>query len=365
MKIDLKFQETGVRRSIIRYSARQYRCRKCGTIFRPAGFPTGRSLYGDGLAMWCTYQNMVSMQNMWQVRAGLRDLFGLNIQQRMLYTFKREIVDRYRPLYKEILAGIVAGQLLHIDETKVTIRGADAYVWVITSFDKVYFVLRDSRHGAFLKDMLKGFAGVLVSDFFTAYDSIDVPQQKCLLHLIRDMNDALLHNPFDEDFKMIVQDFSNIMKEIVSTVDRVGLRRAHLQRHKKKAEMFLAATASRRVVSEVALQFQKRIGKNGMKLFTFLDYDDVPWNNSNAECAIKRFAKYRAFTDGLYTKRSLEEALVLLSVFQTCEFSGVNVLRFMLSGQCSLDGILNWEVNRRRTKAALVALRDCVPEPGE
>jgi hypothetical protein len=32
---------------------------------------------------------------------------------------------------------------------------------------------------------------------------------------------------------------------------------------------------------------------NGLtKMFTFLDFDDIPWNNNNAEHAIKAFANF-------------------------------------------------------------------------
>ena len=54
---------------------------------------------------------------------------------------------------------------------------------------------RPTREGDFLYDLLKGFHGVLVSDYYAAYDSLAFPQQKCLLHLMRDMNQELLNNP--------------------------------------------------------------------------------------------------------------------------------------------------------------------------
>jgi Transposase IS66 family len=41
--------------------------------------------------------------------------------------------------------------------------------------------------------LLKNFHGVLVSDFYSAYDTIGCPQQKCLIHLIRDINQELLN----------------------------------------------------------------------------------------------------------------------------------------------------------------------------
>ena len=54
---------------------------------------------------------------------------------------------------------------------------------------------RPTREGDFLRTMLKDFHGVLVSDFYAAYDSIECPQQKCLIHLMRDINQELLNNP--------------------------------------------------------------------------------------------------------------------------------------------------------------------------
>jgi hypothetical protein len=75
-------------------------------------------------------------------------------------------------------------------------------------------------------------------------------------------------------------------------------------------------------------------------MFTFLEYDGIPWNNNNAEHAIKRFAKYRRDADGRFTEQSLKDYLVLASVLETCEFNNVNVLRFLLSGEKTLAGLL-------------------------
>ena len=47
---------------------------------------------------------------------------------------------------------------------------------------------------ALLKTMLQNFSGVLVSDFYAPYDAIECPQQKCLIYLIRDLNDELLRH---------------------------------------------------------------------------------------------------------------------------------------------------------------------------
>jgi len=59
--------------------------------------------------------------------------------------------------------------------------------------EEVAYVYAETREGELLHTLLKDFKGVLVSDFYAAYDSIHCPQQKCLIHLIRDLNDDVLN----------------------------------------------------------------------------------------------------------------------------------------------------------------------------
>src|SRR5262249_14668639 len=143
------------------------------------------------------------------------------------------------------------------------------------------------------KELLSGFSGVLVSDLYSAYDAIDCPQQKCLLHLLRDVNDDLKNHPFDDDLKSIAQRFGVVLRSIVETLDRYGMRKWHLHKHKKHAEGFLDYVSTHTFTSEVALGYQRRVKKAGSKLFTFLDHDDVPWNNTCAEHAVKNFMRFK------------------------------------------------------------------------
>jgi hypothetical protein len=89
-------------------------------------------------------------------------------------------------------------------------------------------------------------------------------------------------------------------------------------------------------------------------MFTFLDHDGVPWNNTNAEHAIKRFAKFRTFADGRFTERSLKEYLVLITVFETCAFNNVNVLKFLLSKETTLEGLFKMAGQRSKSKSTQV-----------
>ena len=160
------------------------------------------------------------------------------------------------------------------------------------------------------------------------------------MHLVRDIDDDVLRNPLDMELKGMAQEFGTLLRTIIETVDSYGLKSRHLRKHKRATFRFLDSVASADFSSQLANKYKKRFQKSGEKMFTFLDHDGVPWNNNNAEHAIKRFAKYRRYADGRFTERTLQEYLVLASVFETCEFNNVNVLEFLLSKETTLDGLL-------------------------
>jgi Transposase IS66 family len=92
------------------------------------------------------------------------------------------------------------------------------------------YILAESREGEIIRALLKDFRGVLVSDFYAAYEAIDCPKQKCLIHLMRDLNDQILSNPFDQEMKSIAVGFSELLRSIVETIDRYGLKKRYRPR---------------------------------------------------------------------------------------------------------------------------------------
>jgi len=176
---------------------------------------------------WCVYQSIVGKQSMLNVHRGLKEIFNLRIPERKMYLFKSTLASYYNELATEILATVLNSNVIHIDETPVKLRKTIGYVWVISSESEVCYLFRDSREGSFLQDLLVAYEGILVSDFFTAYDSLKCGQQKCLVHLMRDINDDLQKNPYDQEMRTVAEPFAKLLKEIVLTIDRYGLRRRH------------------------------------------------------------------------------------------------------------------------------------------
>jgi hypothetical protein len=201
-----------------------------------------------------------------------------------------------------------------------------------------------------IQKILSEFKGVLVSDFYAVYDSIACPQQKCLVHLLRDLNDEVLNAPYNEELKQLVTGFSQLLKPMIDTIDKHGLKKHFLRKHRRFVDQFYRQLSKTDTNSEPASKVKQRLEKNREKLFTFLNHDGVPWNNNNAEHAIKGFARLRRVIEGLSTPKGMEEYLTLLSVSQTCKYMGVDFLDFLRSGEKDIHAFAE---SRRRRKHPL------------
>jgi predicted RecB family nuclease len=327
---DLKFTAGGIRRQVIRCTTVQYKCRDCGRTFRPEPYKR-RDKHLHGLKSWAVYLLVVHRISLHQVEVMLEDCFGLRVGSMEVLAIKKRMARRYRRTLEGILARIVAGGLVHIDETEVKLPKSKGYVWVLASMEDVVYIYRPNRETDFLRDLLRDFKGVLVSDFYPGYESLPCEQQACLVHLIRDMNADLLGSPYDEEFKTIAAEFGKVLRSIVGTIDKYGLKKRHLHKHKAEVARFFRDLDARVYHSELAEGYQKRLRKNEGRLFAFLDHDNIPWNNNAAEHAIKAFARFRELYDGQLGEEGLSDFLVLLSVQQTCEYRGVNFLKFLLT----------------------------------
>lgn len=335
---DLKFMINGIKRYVTEYEMGEFRCRKCLKI------TTGRKIVEPvrkNLFLWAINQYIAYGISFNKLELMLSELFNIELSRQHLHRYKSIFAVQYDLTYKEILNDIVKGPLLHIDETKVKVGGISKYVWILTNIDSVYYLYKSTREVDFLKELLKNFKGVLISDFYSGYDSIECPQQKCLIHFIRDLNDDLAKNPFDYEFKQIVIPFGRLLREIIETINKHGLKQRYLNKHKMDVKNFFSTILETGFTSDLAIQYQKRIRKNRYKLFTFMDYDEIPWNNNNAEHAIKHFARYRRNVDGLFSAKGIEEYLILLTIYQTCTYKGLNFLKFLLSGEKSIFRYFN------------------------
>jgi predicted RecB family nuclease len=332
VNFDLRFTRRGIKRWAVRYRYNNYRCGACKAQMTPY---VSESKYGQNIRAYIAYLLLELRLSHRKLREHIATVFGVTVLNTMVNDIKQAMAKKYEPTYHVILKQIVTGPVVHADETKGVVYGGGHYVWVFANLNSVAYVYSASREASKLNEVLSGFKGVLVSDFYTAYDSLPCPQQKCLIHLMRDINEDLLKHPFNEELTFVAQQFGTVLRGIVETIDRHGLKKFYLQKHKGSAQQFLSEVASLDCSTEVGSALKKRIDKNKDKPFTFLDHDGVPWNNNNAEHAVRAFTRLR---NGMATStpKGTTDYCILLSLQQTLRYRGIEFLEFLRSGRTDM-----------------------------
>src|SRR5262249_32567392 len=169
--------------------------------------------------------------------------------------------------YLEIQVQALNSAVLHADETGWRVNGKTHWLWCFTSTDVTYYMI-DRRRGspALRRFFTKEFAGVLVTDFWGAYNAVVCAQkQKCLPHLLRDIKHTQhYHNP-GGDWPA----FSKLLKRLIRDSIRLSKRRKELS-----TEQFAAR--------------QQRLRRRLHDLLT------QQWENKHARRLVKRLRRHEA-----------------------------------------------------------------------
>jgi predicted RecB family nuclease len=346
--LDLVFTRNGCRKKLIKYVGAVSYCPRCKCDYVPAIISRLQCrFFGHCFRAWVVYQRITLRLPYRVIVQVIYDLFREQVSPTSVMNFVSDLAEYYASTEKTLLKKILASPFIHVDETKLNIQGANYYVWVLTDGQHVVFRLTETREPTLIQEMLKNYTGILLSDFYGGYDACLCRQQKCLVHLIRDLNDGLWKNPFNSELEGFVSAVRDLLVPIMADVDKYGLKRRHLHKHKHSADRFFRNVIdAQKYKCEITQTYQKRFLRYRESLFRFLNEDGIPWNNNMAERASRHLAVQRKIS-GSFFQRVAEHYLLLLGIAQTCRFRRKSFLAFLLSKEKDLDEFKE----KRRPKA--------------
>jgi hypothetical protein len=314
------------------------RCNLCNESHSP---PQIRLLkgkqFGWNFQAWVIYQRIALRMSYRLISKATFDLFSEQLSIPTAIAFVEKFSKYYQRTENLLLRDILDGPVVHLDETRINIMGANQYVWVFTDNARVAFRLRPNREADFLKPLFSTFKGTIVTDFFGGYDALPCTQQKCLVHLIRDLNDDLWKNPFDDELEGFVTAVRDLLVPLLADVQRFGLKARHLRKHRSRIDRFyrdlITGQAS---VRNTTARYRKRFERYKESLFSFIANDGVPWHNNAAERALRHLAVQRKIS-GAFSEKGAGDYLRLLAIAQSCRFQRKSFLGFLLSKSKNVD----------------------------
>ena len=263
--------------------------------------------------------------------AQIVDVFNFHLQFKLSAGGLVQMWQRLREIllawYLEIQAQALDSAVLHADETGWRVNGKTYWLWCFATKDLTYYMIDRSRGSPALKKFFqKEFAGVLVTDFWAAYNAVVCAQkQKCLPHLLRDLKRTQHYHKPGGDWPA----FSKQLKRLIRDSIRLSKRRKELsaeafasRRHRldRRLRELLAQPWEQRH----ARRLVKRLRRHASELFTFLDHPEVPFDNNHGERQIRPavIARKNSYANG--SEDGAETQAMLMSVFRTLKQRGHN-----------------------------------------
>jgi predicted RecB family nuclease len=135
--LDMRFSRGCVRRWVVRYVVDHYKCRDCNSSFASDNHNLGRSRYSANALAYVVY-NLIELHiSQYKLPGIMQKMFGYPLSQTTINGMVHRMAESYRETYDEIMQRLTCGRLIHADETHVSVKGKDSYVWVFTSIGKV------------------------------------------------------------------------------------------------------------------------------------------------------------------------------------------------------------------------------------
>ncbi len=229
--------------------------------------------------------------------------------------------------YVQIQEQALDAAVLHADETGWRVNGKTHWLWCFTTPDLTYYLIDRCRGSPTLKKFFKReFAGVLVSDFWGAYNAVVCAhKQKCLPQLLRDLKrTSHYHNP-GADWPA----FAKALKRLIRDALRLSKRRRELSAERFAARVArlkhrLQALLAQPWEHKHARRLVKRLRRHEAELFTFLEHPAVPSDNNHAERMLRPAVIVRKNSYANASDAGALTQAVLMSVFRTLKQRGHN-----------------------------------------
>lgn len=281
----------------------------------------GFRLIGPGLAALIVALALRYRLSRARIREFLADWLGVSLSVGALHAVIEETGAAVGPVEAELIAAVQTSGLLHADETPWPERGTCLWLWVFTAAHVTLYAV-SHRGQELARNLLEGFAGVLMSDGWQAYRWW--PRRlRCWAHLKRKaVGLTESFSPEAQTFGGEVLALWNTLWEAVQAARdgppralraewsaRLGAFRTRCEAHRDSPH-----AKTRALAGEFLNDWEA--------IFAVLDDPRGPLTNNAAERALRHWVILRRITHGTRTERGSRQLALLASVIDTCRQRG-------------------------------------------
>jgi transposase len=228
----------------------------------------------------------------------------------------QKILDRVShaisPPYKTIATQVRQAAVNHVDETSWHKNGVLMWLWVMANTRSALFMIHSHRSREAFQELIREWKGILVSDGYNVYCKWVGLRQTCLSHLIR--NAKGLSQSLNVDIML----FGRWAWEDL----RCLCHMANAPPTEKEWEAFygrlMQLIARHRDNKDATGTFARRLERELVHLWTFLEQEGVSPTNNHAERMIRFGVLWRKCSQGTSSDKGNRWVERILTLRQTC-----------------------------------------------
>jgi transposase len=280
------------------------------------------------LSAWLHYGVGVSIS---QVQELLGGQFQTHLSAGGLVAAWQRLAEVLEPWYVQLGLDAKGSAVLHADETGWRMNGKTWWLWCFANRITCYYMLDPSRGSPALeKFFAEAFDGVLVTDFWAAYDAFARERQCCLVHLLRELEKVDEHNSSSE-WRAFAKMLRRLVRDGIRLRKRPDFEPDRYRSRIRRIDQRLQTLADAHYADADAARLAKRLRKHTDELFTFLDYPEVTFDNNLAERMIRPAVILRKISQSNRSEKGAAVQAVLMSVYRTLKLRGHDALATITS----------------------------------
>jgi hypothetical protein len=175
---------------ITKYIIHRYRCKACKKIVNIDFGLLKDCHFGFGFiatVMQSRIESKHSYSKILEEFSRWIPSFNLLISKTTIVDWFKKYGDQLEEFYLKCVQKLKQANFVHADETGLPMNGKNWWLWVITTTLFTLFIPHASRGRQAIEMFFDDFEGVLITDFWGAYNTLTEEQQKCLAHLVKDL----------------------------------------------------------------------------------------------------------------------------------------------------------------------------------
>jgi len=295
-------------------------CGVCKKIQTPkldlTGQVVGKHRVGIRLMSLVSYLHIGCRMPKAVIQGYLKSLYGLHLALGEITKILHKVAELGKGEYEKILHLVRGSPAVNADETGWREDGKNGYVWSFTT-PKVRYFVRDASRGSQVPERVLGqeYDGVVVSDFYAAYNILLGRHQRCWVHLIRDLRNLVEANPKNRGLAIWVGKIKSVYRRAKAFSSKDPKKRQQQRLEFEKELMRLARPYVKREVLQQTLA--RRMERFLSELFVFVECPEVSSDNNAAERAIRPVVIARKISGGTRSAKGSDTKMTLMSLFGT------------------------------------------------